>query len=518
MEPDTIATRITNAFCLRFKEITGMTEGNEDKSMHLERQVPTRGVSQGEATLRELANLLDLTHDAILVRDMNRVIKYWNQGAEKLYGWAAEEAVDSAVYDLLKTVFPTAIEQIEEEVLCAVGTWGTSCIAAVLRILPDLLGICRGRLLVVCGTSVGGRPLDLRIGIRIPASQPINFRSSAPSTRSPNDDKVSDSPSEEVELARTRVDVVGIGLNATDTVLEVREFPALGGKERVVASSIHAGGQVATALVTCCRLGLSARYIGKVGDDAAGRMQLASLRREGLELKGTRIVRGVPNQYAFIIVDQKTGERTVFWDRDAHLAVKPGELSASSITSARLLHVDGCDLGAALRAADWARRAGLPVAADLDTAYKNVEKLFPCVDYLIASTHFLPAVTGHADPFKVLEYMAREYRIRMPGMTLGRDGALVLHAGRFIYSPGYVVETVDTTGAGDVFHGAFDYALLAGWDTRRALDFSNAMAALNCTALGARGGIKSRAEAERLMATAQRRVNPAYEQRRARHA
>ncbi len=119
MEPDTIATRTTNAFCLRFKEITGMTEGNEDKSMHLERQVPARGVSQGEATLRELANLLDLTHDAILVRDMNRVIKYWNQGAEKLYGWAAEEAVDSVVYDLLKTVFPTAIEQIEEEVLCA---------------------------------------------------------------------------------------------------------------------------------------------------------------------------------------------------------------------------------------------------------------------------------------------------------------------------------------------------------------------------------------------------------------
>ncbi len=317
---------------------------------------------------------------------------------------------------------------------------------------------------------------------------------------------------------RARVDVVGIGLNATDSVMEVREFPALGGKERVVTSSIHAGGQVATALVTCRRLGLSARYIGKVGDDVAGRMQLASLRREGLDLKGARVVHGVPNQYAIIVVDQKTGERTVFWDRDARLAMKPGELNATAITSARLLHVDGCDLNAALRATGWARRARLPVVADLDTAYKNVERLFPCIDYLIASTHFLPAVTGHADPFKVLEYMAREYRIRMPGMTLGRDGALVYHAGRFIYSPGYVVETVDTTGAGDVFHGAFDYALLAGWEIRRALDFSNAMAALNCTALGARGGIKSRAEAERLMATGQRHVNPAYRERRSRHA
>jgi sugar/nucleoside kinase (ribokinase family) len=154
------------------------------------------------------------------------------------------------------------------------------------------------------------------------------------------------------------------------------------------------------------------------------------------------------------------------------------------------------------------------VLADLDTVYKNVEKLFPYLDYLIASTNFLPAVTGHADPFEVLENMAREHRVRTPGMTLGRDGALVYHAGRFIYSPGFVVETVDTTGAGDVFHGAFAYALLAGWDIARALDFSNAMGALNCTAIGARGGIKSQAEAEHLMATGTRHVNTAYQTNR----
>jgi sulfofructose kinase len=319
-------------------------------------------------------------------------------------------------------------------------------------------------------------------------------------------------------LSRAQVDIVGIGLNATDTVMEVREFPALGGKERVVASSLHAGGQVATALVTCRRLGLKARYIGKLGDDAAGRMQLASLRREGIHLRHTKIVRGVPNQYACIIVDQKTGERTVFWDRDPRLAVLPKELSPQSITSARLLHLDGCDLDAALLAARWARRARIPVAADLDTVYKSVERLFPCIDYLIASTHFLPAVTGHADPYKVLEFMSREYGIRMPGMTLGRDGALVYHSGQFIYSPGFVVETLDTTGAGDVFHGAFAYAVLAGWEIARALDFSNALAALNCTALGARGGIKSRAQAERLMASGQRHVNPEFQRRRTRHA
>ena len=312
-------------------------------------------------------------------------------------------------------------------------------------------------------------------------------------------------------MARAKVDVVGIGLNATDTVMTVRDYPPLGGKERVVASSMQAGGQTATALVTCRRLGLKVRYIGKVGNDWAGKLQFDSLRREGLDMTHTQVVRGASTQYGFIIVDQATGERTVFWDRDARLTVDPRELKPTAITSARLLHVDGCDVEAALAAARYARRARIPVLADFDTVYKKVEKLFPYIDYLIASTQFLPAVTGHADPFKVLENMAREFRVRTPGMTLGRDGALVYHGGRFYYSPGFVVETVDTTGAGDVFHGAFAYALLEGWDIAPALDFSNAMAALNCTALGARGGIKSRAEAEHLMATGMRHVNPAYD-------
>jgi len=306
------------------------------------------------------------------------------------------------------------------------------------------------------------------------------------------------------------VDVAGLGLNATDTVILVRDFPALGGKERVVSVTRQAGGQVATALVTCQRLGLRTRYIGKVGDDDKGHFQLASLRKEGLDLRYVRVARGVPNQLAYIIVDQATGERTVFWDRDPRLAVKPDELKPEAVQSAKVLHLDGCDVEACIQAARWAREAGVRVVADLDTVYKRVEMLFPFIDYLIASTNFLPAVTGEADPFRVLEYMAREFGIKAPGMTLGRDGALVYWQGRFHYSPGFVVETVDTTGAGDVFHGAFVYGLLQNWEMDRILDFSNAMAGLNCTQVGARGGIRSRTEAEKLMASGQRHLNRAY--------
>ena len=311
-------------------------------------------------------------------------------------------------------------------------------------------------------------------------------------------------------MPKSRIDVVGLGLNATDTVLIVREFPALGGKERVVSVSRQAGGQVATALVTCRRLGLRARYIGKVGDDEGGRYQLASLKREGLDLRFTSMARNTPNQLAYIIVDQATGERTVFWDRDRRLAVRASELTPQILNGANILHLDGCDVEACTLAARWARQAGIPVVADLDTVYKKVERLFPYIDYLVASANFLPAVTGNNDPFRVLEFMAREYGIRAPGMTLGRDGALVYWQGKFCYSPGFVVETLDTTGAGDIFHGAFIYGLVQGWEMPRILDFSNAMAGLNCTKLGARGGIASRAEAERLVARGGRHRNPAY--------
>jgi len=311
-------------------------------------------------------------------------------------------------------------------------------------------------------------------------------------------------------LAKIATDVTGLGLNATDTVLLVHDFPALGGKARVLSQSRQAGGQVATALVTCQRLGLQTRYIGKVGDDEAGKFQLDSLRREGVDVRYTRVAGRAPNQFGFIIVDQATGERTVFWDRDPKLAVRASELIRGAISSARALHLDGCDVEACLEAARWARQTGLPVVADLDTVYKEVERLFPYIDYLIASSNFLPAATGEADPFRVLEYMAREYKIRAPGMTLGRDGALIFTRGRFIYSPGFVVEAVDTTGAGDVFHGAFVYGLLAGWRMDHILEFSNAMAALNCTALGARGGIRTREEAEKLMSKGDRHTNPAY--------
>ena len=308
-------------------------------------------------------------------------------------------------------------------------------------------------------------------------------------------------------MIANQVDVVGLGQNATDAVFVVRRFPALGGKERVISVSRQAGGQIASALVTCQRLSLKTRYLGKVGDDDAGRFQLESLREEGVDVQTVGVVSGAPTQFGHIIVDQATGERTVFWDRDSRLAMTAGEMNAESILSARALHMDGCDVGACLAAARLARSASIPVVADLDTVYSGVETLFPCIDYLLAPAHFFRACDGEVAWFRALENWAKKYKMKACGATLGRDGSLVFVEGRYIYSPGFAVQSVDTTGAGDVFHGAFIYGLLSGWPIERILEFSNAMAALNCTVHGARGGIGSEAEAVALIETGARRVN-----------
>jgi sulfofructose kinase len=308
-------------------------------------------------------------------------------------------------------------------------------------------------------------------------------------------------------------DVVGIGLNATDTLLLVPHFPSYAGKGPFTEEILSPGGQVASAVVTCANLGLRAKYIGTVGDDIRGQVQMASLRDSGVNLDHVQQRQNCPNQSAYIIIDQSTGERTVFWQRLDCLRLEPEEISTEMITCARLLHIDGHDTPAMAKAAGIAKGHGIPVTVDVDTIYKGFEEVLPNVDYLIASSEFPGQWTHQSDPFKALEMIQREYKMRCAAMTLGAHGALALVDGKFHYSPAFVVNCTDTTGAGDVFHGAFCYGVLAGWTTAEILDFSNAMAALNCMAIGARGGIGTLEKAKALMARAERRVLPGIAQK-----
>ncbi len=303
------------------------------------------------------------------------------------------------------------------------------------------------------------------------------------------------------------VDVVGVGLNATDTLIRLPHFPAFDSKVEFLSAGVLPGGQVASAMVACAAWGLRTRYIGKVGDDSAAQMQLAELVRAGVEAH----LLSVPNcvsQAAFILVDEKTGERTILWRRDPRLALRPEEIQREWIVSARALHVDGHDTAAAAQAARLAREAGIPVLADVDNLYPGVEDLLANVDYLMASRDFPAKLTGEPDLKKSLPALRQRFGCRLVGVTLGRVGALAWDGRRYLPCPGYAVHAVDTTGAGDIFHGAFAYGILQDWPMERVLEFSCAAAALNCTGLGARGGIKPILEIERLMREGQRTVKP----------
>jgi sulfofructose kinase len=304
--------------------------------------------------------------------------------------------------------------------------------------------------------------------------------------------------------------VVGVGLNATDTLLIVPHFPAYAGKVPFQEEVVSPGGQVASALVACAELGLRTKYIGTVGDDERGRIQMESLRQAGIDIDHVQLRQDCANQSAYIIIDRSTGERTVLWRRDDGLRIDPEQILPEQITCARMLHIDGHDTPAVERAAAIARSHAIPVTVDVDTIYHGFDRVLPHVDYLVASSEFPTAWTGQNDPFKALELMQREYGMKVAAMTLGAHGALARENGKFFYSPAFVVNCVDTTGAGDVFHGAFCYAVSQEMPMRDALEFSNAMAALNCMALGARGGIRGLEEIRNLITHGERRAESEF--------
>jgi sulfofructose kinase len=304
----------------------------------------------------------------------------------------------------------------------------------------------------------------------------------------------------------SKVDLVGVGLNATDTLIALESYPERGSKVEYTEAKILPGGQVATTVVACQQWGMSTRYVGILGDDAAASVHQEAFSRAGVEAQIITVPGGISPQ-SLILVDS-LGERTILYRRDRRVALKPGDLDRQWIVNARALHVDGYDTAAATEAAGWARDAGVPVIADLDDLYPGVEKLVEKVDYLIVSRDIPSRLMGEPDLEMALRQMQRRYGCRLAAATLGDNGVMAWNGKQLHQVCAYSVPVVDTTGAGDIFHAGFIYGLLQDWPLERQLDFSCAAAALNCTAVGARGGIHSVEAIEELMATGVRHLPP----------
>jgi len=287
---------------------------------------------------------------------------------------------------------------------------------------------------------------------------------------------------------RAPLRVAGVGINATDTIIRLPRFPAVDSKLEVLSSSIRAGGQTASAMVACRRWGLGAVYVGKVGDDAAAKFQIAEMKRERVRAHWIR-AKKTSSQNSYILVDQPSGERTILWQRAARITIAPRELHRRWLSGAGILLVDGHDTASATLAARWARQEKALVVADLDNVYPGVEALLEIIDFPVVSKDFPHKLTGQENVLESLPAILARFNSCAIVATLGRLGALAWDGQAFLLSPGFQADAMDTTGAGDIFHGAFVFGLARAWPLAAILEFACAAAALNCTAIGARGHI-----------------------------
>jgi sulfofructose kinase len=306
----------------------------------------------------------------------------------------------------------------------------------------------------------------------------------------------------------SQVDLVGVGLNATDTLISVTDYPAPGSKIQFHSQSLLPGGQTASTVVACQHWGMRTRYVGKLGDDHAAAVHRQAFARAGVETQIIE-VHGAASAQSIILVDG-AGERTVMGRRDERLLFEPVELDREWIVSAKALHVDGYDTGAATQAAVWARAADIPVIADLDEVYPGVEHLIENTDYLIVSRDFPERLVRESRLENALRLMKNRFGCRLTAATLGQDGVLAWDGKYFQHRHAYCVAVADTTGAGDIFHAGFIYGLYRGWPLVKQLDFACAAAALNCEAVGARGNIQSVEAIEELMARGTRYNSVSY--------
>lgn len=297
-------------------------------------------------------------------------------------------------------------------------------------------------------------------------------------------------------MADGALDIVGLGLATLDVLVRVQELPTWEHMGAMSGFALDGGGPVGTGLVAAARLGARVGYVGTAGTDRTAELKIEFLASEGLDL--SRLVRrpGPEGNVILVCVDEATGERTFTGLRDRHRTpLSPEELDRAYLTGARYLHLDGHHPEAALAAARWMHAAGREVLLDGARVHgpggrvsDALAALVREVDILICGSGFVPALTGRDDIWEAGR-AALDLGPRIVVQTEGADGAYTVSREGLFHTPAFSVEVVDTTGAGDVFHGAYLVGLLHGWDLPEVTLFASAVSALKCGHLGGRAGI-----------------------------
>jgi sulfofructose kinase len=296
-------------------------------------------------------------------------------------------------------------------------------------------------------------------------------------------------------------DVVGVGIASWDMLGIASRAPLMGAKQPLAGWYEASGGPVATALVTLARLGMRTALVSAVGDDGYGSRICDDVQREGVDTTAV-LVRPGHSHVAFVLVEPDQSRRTVWWYND-RAVLDAIQIDPAMLAQARALHLDTHLPEVALTAARWMHEQGRLVMIDAERYRETTADLLPYCDAIVVSERFGREMTGEEAPDQAARAIAARYTGALVVVTAGERGSWCVSPHEHFHTPAFPVPVLDTTGAGDVFHGAFLYGLLEGWPLRRVARFASATAALKCRAAGGRAGIPGRAEVEALLQQAE---------------
>lgn len=279
---------------------------------------------------------------------------------------------------------------------------------------------------------------------------------------------------------------------AVDDLLFVDAYPVVDSKTEVLQAERHAGGLTGTALVAAVRLGARCAYAGTLGNDEFSEFVIRELARENVDVAHVKRQNDARPIKSTIIVDKARGTRNIFLDLKGVVGCSPQWPDASLITATKVLFVDNFGMDGMIRAARLAREAGIPVVADLESnKVSRFDELVPLVGHLILSQRFAQTITGLADPPLAVKRLWRT-EVSAAVVTCGAEGSWWTDGADIHHTPAYKVATVDSTGCGDVFHGAYAAGLAEGMALPELIRFASAAAALKATKPGGQVGIPTR--------------------------
>jgi sulfofructose kinase len=285
--------------------------------------------------------------------------------------------------------------------------------------------------------------------------------------------------------------VAGVGLTTIDVLARLEEMPTWQKGAFLGEIGFDGGGPVGTALVAAARLGVRTGYVGICGNDEAAGLKLLYLTRDGVDTSRVMARQKPENQLVLVFVQQSSGDRVFGLIIDQDDALRPEELDRDYITSADYLHLDGYHQKAALQAAQWMHAADKKVMLDAPRGNADLRhvigELVEVCDVLIGGSGVCQELSGKSDFWDAGEAVLR-MGPQVVVQTEGEEGSTTITASERFHTPAFPVEVVDTTGAGDVFHGAYLAGLLRGWDLRQTARFASAVAAIKCMHLGGRRG------------------------------